>query len=122
MEKIYIPSTTQIEENAFVREESRWVESHVVKVHENGWKQMKSTYEYYLENYKDMIIGGEAGSPAEAFANKNAIKFEVVGSSEEEIKAWLGWQERIDAKGGTGVFYKTLDGKEVEYDPDDLPF
>jgi hypothetical protein len=122
MEKIYIPSTTQIEENAFVREESRWVESHVVKVHENGWKRVENTYEYYLENYKDMIIGGEAGSPAEAFANTNGINFEVVGSSEEEIKAWLGLQECIDAKGGTGVFYKTPDGKEVEYDPDDLPF
>ena len=104
MEKIYIPSTTQIEENAFVREKSRWVESHVAKVHENGWKLMESTYEYYLENYKDMIIGGEAGSPAEAFANTNGINFEVVGSSEEEIKAWLGWQECINAKGGTGVF------------------
>ena len=122
MEKIYIPSTTQIEENAFVREEQRWIGDRVINQHEDGWREVKSNFECYLENYKDVIIGGEVGSPAEAFANKNGIKFEIVGSSEEEIKAWLGWQERIDAKGGTGVFYKTPDGKEVEYDPDDLPF
>ena len=103
MEKIYIPSTTQIEENAFVREEQRWIGERVIKQHD-GWREVKSNFECYLENYKDVIIGGEVGSPAEAFANKNGIKFEVVGSSEEEIKAWLGWQERIDAKGGTGVF------------------
>ena len=79
IEKMYISPTTQIEENAFVREEMRWV---------------GTQYEYYFENYKGMIIGGEYGSPAEAFASANGIKFESVGSSEEEIKEWLGWHKR----------------------------
>ena len=122
VEKIYIPRGAQIEENAFVKEASKWIESHVFKVHESGWKQMESTYETYLENNKDIIIGGEAGSPAEAFANANDIKFEVVGASDEEIKAWLNWQERIDESCGSGVFYETPNGELVEYDKDNLPF
>ena len=68
------------------------------------------------------IIGGGAGSPAEAFANANGIKFEVVGSSDEEIKAWFSWQEPIDESCGSGVFYETSDGELVEYDKDNLPF
>ena len=122
IEKIYIPPSTKIEENAFVREATKWIESHVVKVHECGLKQMGSTYETYLENNKDVIIGGGAGSPAEAFANANGIKFEVVGSSDEEIKAWLGWKERIGESCGSGVFYETSDGELVEFDKDNLPF
>ena len=122
IEKIYIPPSTQIEENAFVHEVNKWIESHVVKVHESGFKQIGSTYETYLENNKDITIGGEAGSPAEAFANANGIKFEVVGSSDEEIKAWLRWQERIDEPRGSGVFYETSDGELVEFNKDNLPF
>jgi hypothetical protein len=122
IEKIYIPPSTQIEENAFVHEVTKWIGSHVAKVHENGLKQMKSTYETCLENNKDIVIGGEASSPAETFANANGIKFEVVGSSDEEIKAWFGWQERIDEPRGSGVFYETSDGELVEFDKDNLPF
>ena len=122
IEKIYIPPSTQIEENAFVHEVTKWIGSHVAKVHENGLKQMKSTYETCLENNKDIVIGGEAGSPAEAFANANGIRFEVVGSSDEEIKAWFGWQERIDEPSESGVFYETSDGEPVEFDKDNLPF
>lgn len=81
IEKIYIPPTTLIEENAFLREEMRRVDTR---------------YEFFLENYKGMIIGGELGSPAEVFAIANGIKFEAVGSSEEEIKAWLYWCERAE--------------------------
>ncbi len=122
IEKIYIPPSTQIEENAFVHEVKKWIESHVVKVHESGWKQMESTYETYLENNKDIIIGGEADSPAEVFANANGIKFEVVGSSDEEIKAWFSWQEPIDESCGSGVLYETSDGELVEFNKDNLPF
>ena len=121
-EKIYIPPSTQIEENAFVHEVKSLIAFHVAKVHENGPKQMKSTYKSCLENNRDIIIGGEAGSPAEAFANANGIRFETVGSSDEEIKAWLGWQERVDEPRGSGVFYETSDGEFVEYDKDNLPF
>ncbi len=88
IEKIYIPPTTQIEENAFVREERRW----------SG-----EEYEYHMENYKKMIIGGERGSNAEIFANANGIKFEVVGNSEEEIKIWLSWKERNEDLGDFGT-------------------
>ena len=94
----------------------------MAKVHENGLKQMKSTYETCLENNKDIVIGGEASSPAETFANANGIKFEVVGSSDEEIKAWFGWQERVDEPRESGVFYETSDGELVEFDKDNLPF
>ena len=88
IEKIYIPPTTQIEENAFVREERRW----------SG-----KEYEYHMENYKKMIIGGELGSNAEIFANANGIKFEVVGNSEEEIKIWLDWKESNKDLGNFGT-------------------
>ena len=88
IEKIYIPPTTQIEENAFVREERRW----------SG-----KEYEYHIGNYKKMIIGGELGSNAEIFANANGIQFEVVGNSEEEIKIWLGWKERNEDLGDFGT-------------------
>ncbi len=103
IEKIYIPSVTRIEENAFVREEKRWIGSQVIRQHEDGWRVMKENYEYYMENYKGMIIGGALGSPAEEFANTNGIKFEVVGNSDEEIKAWLGWKDREEDIRGDGA-------------------
>ena len=105
-----------------MREEWRWIGSQEIDRNADGLQEVKSKYEYYTENYKGVIIGGELGSPAEAFANTNGIKFEVVGNSDEEIKAWLGWRERVDEHRGSGVFYKTPDGELVEYSKDDLPF
>ena len=90
IEKIYIPPTTQIEENAFLREEMRW----------GGTR-----HESYIENYKGMIIGGELGSPAEAFAIANGIGFEPVGPSEEEIDEWLDRRERSEDDGNYSSNY-----------------
>ena len=82
IEKIYIPATTEVEENAFLLNQSSWV---------------ISKWESHMIKNTDVIIGCEAGSPAEAFAIANGIKFEIVGSSDEEVKAWLGWQERAES-------------------------
>ena len=82
IEKIYVPATTQIEENAFLLNQMSWV---------------TSKWESHMIKNTDVIIGCEAGSPAEAFAIANGIKFEIVGSSDEEVKAWLGWQERAES-------------------------
>jgi hypothetical protein len=122
IEKIYIPPSTQIEKNAFVQEVTKWIGSHEAKVHENGMKQMKSTYETSLENNKDIIIGGEIGSPAEAFANANGIRFEAVGSSDEVIKAWFDWQPPAKEHRGNFVLCKNSDGELAQYDSDNLPF
>jgi hypothetical protein len=123
IEKIYIPPTTQIEENAFVREERRWVASQAISQQEIRWRDTKGHYEHYTENYKDLIIGGELGSPAEAFASANGIKFEVVGSSEEEIKTWLGWGDGIDeTEEKAAAYYENENGELVAFDKDNLPF
>ena len=104
--KIYIPAQTQIEANAFVREKQRLIGSEAVQRNNDGLREVRSNYEKYMENDKELIIGGESGSPAEAFAGMNGIPFEVVGKSDEEIKAWLGWQERDegDAEIADGIF------------------
>ena len=81
IEKIYIPPVTKIEENAFLLNQMSWV---------------VSKWERQMIKNTNVIIGGKAGSPAEAFAGANGMKFEVVGSSDEEIKAWLGWVERTE--------------------------
>ena len=81
IEKIYIPAKAEVEENAFLLNQSSWV---------------ISKWESSIIKNTSVIIGGEAGSPAEEFATANGIKFEIVGSSDEEIKAWLGWQERVE--------------------------
>jgi hypothetical protein len=125
IEKIYIPPTTQIEENAFLREEQRWIGAKGINQHGDGCQafKFKSHYEYCAENYKGMIIGGEPGSPAEIFANVNGIKFELVGNSEEEIKAWLGWQDHVDEPQQKAVaYYENEQGELVAFDKDDLPF
>ena len=91
IEKIYIPAKAEVEENAFLLNQSSWV---------------ISKWENSIIKNTSVIIGGEAGSPAEEFATANGIKFEIVGSSDEEVKAWLGWQERA----------------ENNYNSDDLPW
>lgn len=121
-EKIYIPSSTRIEENAFLHEVRKCVTSTSVTTHENGYRGTTFTYETCLENKRDFIIGGASGSPAEAFASANGIKFEVVGSSDEEILAWFNWQERTDETRVGFFFSETTDGEPIESDGYNLPF